>query len=190
MYKLTILPLIVFAILSTGCASLAGKATDKPILSSPGLRSAGTVVEDEIIETKILFNLTKGSMALRRSHINVISFNLNVLLIGQAPSQEVALEAQKIAQSTRKVNRVHNEIQIAGPTSFITRAQDTALTIEAKSKLLLSSNAKGLRVKINTEDATVYLMGLVTRSEGEAAVNEIKTISGVRKIVKVFEHID
>ncbi|EPJ45587.1 MAG: putative lipoprotein [Osedax symbiont Rs1] len=190
MPNLKLASLIMFATLATGCASLVGQTADQPITSSPGLRSAGTMVEDEIIETKILFNFTKGSQGVQRSHINVVSFNENVLLVGQAPSEEAKFDAADIARSARKVKRVHNELEVAGPTSLIIRTHDLGLTAVAKGKLLLSANAKGLRIKIITEDSTVFLMGLVTRDEAQAAVDEIVSITGVRKIVKVFEYID
>ena len=119
-----------------------------------------------------------------------MSFNENVLLIGQVPTQDVKNEAQRIAESTRKVKSVHNELQVAGPTSLLIRSNDTYLTSRAKVNLLASQNANGIRVKVISENGTVFLMGLVTRNEGQAAVNEIVNISGVRRIVKVFEYID
>ena len=190
MLKLKILSVLFFATLVTGCASIIGETTQEPITTTPGLRSAGTVIEDEIIENKILVNLGKGSGLVKDSHINVVSFNENVLLVGQVPTEQAKKEAAAIAQSTRKVNSVHNELLVAGPTSLLIRSNDTYLTSRAKINLLASQNANGIRVKVITENGTVFLMGLVTKNEGQAAVDEIVTISGVRRIVKVFEYID
>jgi len=190
MRNLKIVSTIIFATLITGCAGLIGQAANQPISSSPGLRSAGTVVEDEIIESKILVNYTQGTHALKNSHISVVSFNENVLLVGQVPTEKVKNEAERIAKSTRKVKSVHNELAVAGPTSLLIRSNDSYLTSRAKVNLLTSHNAKGVRVKVITENGTVFLMGLVSRSEAQASVNEIVNISGVRKIVKVFEYIN
>jgi len=190
MRNLKIVSAIMFATLITGCASLVGQATNQPITSSPGVRSAGTVIEDEIIENKILVNYTQGSVELSKSHISVVSFNENVLLVGQVPTAQVKSEAERIAKSARKVKSVHNELAIAGPTSLIIRSNDSYLTSRAKVNLLASQNANGVRVKVITENGTVYLMGLVNREEAQASVDEIVNISGVRKIVKVFEYIN
>ncbi|NQZ31949.1 MAG: BON domain-containing protein [Oceanospirillaceae bacterium] len=190
MRNLKIVFAIILATSISGCASLIGQTANQPITSSPGLRTAGTLIEDELIENKILVNFTQGSLEIKNSHINVVSFNENVLLIGQVPTQDVKNEAQRIAESTRKVKSVHNELQVAGPTSLLIRSNDTYLTSRAKVNLLASQNANGIRVKVISENGTVFLMGLVTRNEGQAAVNEIVNISGVRRIVKVFEYID
>lgn len=190
MQKLKIASLILLATFVTGCASIVGNTTEQPISSTPGVRTAGTLIDDEVIENKILINFTKGSSELKNSHINVVSFNENVLLVGQVPNEAVKAEAEQIAKATRDVETVHNELQIAGPTSLIIRSNDTYLTSRAKVNLLASQNANGIRVKVITENGTVYLMGLVKRHEAQAAVDEIVNIAGVRKIVKVFEYID
>ncbi|MFT5707186.1 MAG: osmotically-inducible protein OsmY [Oceanospirillaceae bacterium] len=190
MRNIKIASIIALATIISGCASLVSQTTDQPISASPGLRTAGTVIDDEVIENKILINLTKASDSVKKSHINVISFNENVLLVGQVPSEEARIEAGDIAQSTRKVKSVHNELLVAGPTSLLIRSNDTYLTSHAKISLLASQNANGIRIKVITENGTVFLMGLLKRSEAQSAVDEIVTISGVRKIVKVFEYID
>ena len=77
-----------------------------------------------------------------------------------------------------------------GSTSSVIRRNDTYLTCLVKVALLTSESTNALRIKVITENATVYLMGLVTRAEAQTAVDEIVQISGVMKIVKVFEYID
>ena len=190
MYKLKIASVFLIATFITGCASIVGNTTEQPVSSSPGLRTAGSILDDEVIENKLLINLTQASAALKNSHINVVSFNKNVLLVGQVPNEETKAEAGQIAKSVRDVNIVHNELQIAGPTSLLIRSNDTYLTSRAKVNLLASQNANGIRVKVITENGSVFLMGLVRRNEAQAAVDEIVTIGGVRKIVKVFEYLD
>ncbi len=46
-----------------------------------------------------------------------------------------------------------------------------------------------LSVKVLTEAGVVYLMGLVTPQEGDAAVDIARNTSGVVRVVKVFEYI-
>ncbi|MGB1238611.1 MAG: BON domain-containing protein [Pseudomonadales bacterium] len=190
MRSLKLLATLTLSLAIGGCASIVGSTTEEPVTSAPGLRTPGTLIEDEYIENKILINLGKGSDAVKNAHINVVSFNENVLLVGQVPDELSSQEAYEIASATRNVKKVHNELEIAGPTSLIIRSNDTYLTSRAKVNMLASESAKGIRVKVITENGAVFLMGLVTRQEADAAVDAIRNISGVRRIVKVFEYID
>jgi len=176
--------------LLSGCATIISAVHEEPIQEDSGKRTFGNYVEDEMIETKVLVNLSKGSTALSQSHIGVTSYNGQVLLTGQVPTEEVKAEAERIAAATREVRKIQNELEIAGPTSTIVPSNDVYLTSRVKLQLLADKNVPGSRIKVVTENGVVYLMGLVTREEANAAVNIVRTVVGVRKIVKVFEYID
>lgn len=88
------------------------------------------------------------------------------------------------------MRKIHNELEIAGPTSTIVRTNDVYLTSRVKLQLLADENAPGSRIKVVTENGVVYLMGLLKRSEADTAVAIVRSVPGVRKIVKVFEYID
>ncbi len=153
-------------------------------------RTAGSIVEDEAIELRIKSALSRVPGMSRQTHINVTSYNGIVLLTGEAPSEALRTQAGEIAQHTRKVRRVHNEIKIAAPSSMMTRSSDTVITGKVKTALL-DVGIKGadpLRVKVVTENGTVYLMGIVTREEGERITNRARQVSGVQRIVKLFEY--
>ena len=94
---------LLSASLLGGCTNIISATQDGPINSSPGHRTAGTIIEDEWIEDKILVNFQKASPSLKAAHINVVSFNENVLLVGQVPDEATRQEAQQIATSTRNV---------------------------------------------------------------------------------------
>ena len=113
-----------------------------------------------------------------------------MLLTGQVPSEDTkTLADQKVAE-LRKVKTVHNELQVAGPTSMVARSNDTWLMTKVKTALLTSNRVSGNRIKVVTEDGIVYLLGLLTRDEADAAVDVARQVYGVQKIVKVFEYIN
>ncbi|GGO82561.1 phospholipid-binding protein [Marinobacterium nitratireducens] len=176
-------------VLLSGCSSLISATRDEPIQEDRGERTLGNYLEDEVIETKTLVNLSKGSQALSQAHVSVTSYNGLVLLTGQVPSDATRAEAEKIASQIREVRKVHNELQIAGPTSAIVRTNDAYLTSRVKLKLYAEKNLEGGRIKVVTENGTVFLMGLVSKNEADVAVKITRQITGVQKIVKVFEYI-
>jgi osmotically-inducible protein OsmY len=113
-----------------------------------------------------------------------------VLLTGQVESDEIKSIAAASIKDLRKVRTVHNELEVAGPTSMMARTNDSWLSTKVKTALLSSSKTEGGRIKVVTENSVVYLMGLLTRSEAEAAVEKTRKVFGVQKIVKVFEYIN
>jgi osmotically-inducible protein OsmY len=173
----------------TGCSNLISASREEPIREDQGSRTIGAYVEDEVIENKTLVNLNKGSETVKNSHISVTSYNGILLLTGQIPNESAKQEAEQIAMQTRKIRKIHNELEISGPTSGIVRGNDTYLTSRIKLQLLTDETVEGGRIKVVTENSSAYLMGLVTEKEAERAVNIVRTIPGVQRIVKVFEYI-
>lgn len=176
--------------LGTGCASIVSLTSGtQPIAEKPGKRTFGSVIDDEIVETKILVNIRKAAPGFEHAHLSVTSFNGVVLLAGQVPSEALREQASSIAHQVRKVRKVHNELRVSGPTSGLARSNDTWLTSKVKARMLASGNVPGRRIKVVTENGTVFLLGLVTQQEAEAAVSLVRNVRGVEKIVKVFEYI-
>ena len=173
-----------------GCANIVGfMQGDQPIRENPGKRTLGTTLDDEIIETKALVNIRKSSKQFAGANVSVTSFNGVILLTGQVPTQEVRQTAGEVVQKVRGVRRVHNELQIAGVTSGIIRSNDLWLTAKVKTMMVARKSVDANRIKVVTENGVVYLMGLVSNAEAEAAVNVARNVAGVQRIVKIFEYI-
>ncbi|GAA0702989.1 BON domain-containing protein [Marinobacterium maritimum] len=189
MFKRSLIVMVLASTALSGCSGLISATREEPIQEDQGSRTLGSYLEDESIETKTLVNISKGSQALAQSHINVVSYNGQVLLIGQVPDEQVKQEAESIARQIRHVRKVHNELDIAGPTSTIVRSNDVYLTSRIKVQMLADKRISGGRIKVVTENGVVYLMGLVSPAEADLAVEITRSITGVRKIVKVFEYI-
>jgi osmotically-inducible protein OsmY len=189
MLKRPLIAMVMASTLLTGCSSIISATREEPIQENQTSRTLGSYLEDEAIETKTLVNISKGSEALALSHVNVVSYNGQVLLVGQVPDEQVKQEAGNIASQIRHVRKVHNELDIAGPTSGIVRSNDAYLTTRIKAQMLVDNRIAGGRIKVITENGVVYLMGLVTQAEADLAVEITRSVTGVRKIVKVFEYV-
>lgn len=128
--------------------------------------------------------------ALKDAHININSLDGILLITGQVPSPElISLVTEKI-QPLRNVRKVHNELVVAGNTSLISRTNDSWLTTKVKSALSNNQDTDATRIKVVTENEVVYLMGLLTRAEADAAVAVTRDVQGIQKIVKLFEYMN
>lgn len=153
-------------------------------------RSAGTMLDDEIIEDKALDALYSDHELWNKAHINVTSYDHIVLLTGEAPTPELKAQAAALVQPIPKVREVHNEIEVSAPSSLLTRSSDTWITSKVKSSLIASNDVSANHVKVVTEDGVVYLMGLVTPAEAKAATDIARQVGGVQRVVTLFEYVN
>lgn len=183
--------LLVSMLALNGCATVISATTgDEGVQENRGRRSLGAMLDDSSIETSIKVNLDAADQRLKDSHINVVSYNGVVLLVGQVESQEMKNLATRVASSPSRVKIVHNELEIAGATTFLARSSDALLSSKLKTLMLADPTVAGMRTKVVTENGVVYLMGLVTRQEADLAVDLVSKASGVTKVVRAFEYID
>lgn len=175
----------------TGCSSVLTATRDNPIDDDRGTRTLGSKIDDSLIETKVSVNIAKANIDLdKNSHVVVTSYNGVVLLAGQTPRAELKTLAEQAASEVQRVKKVHNEIQVLAPSSLLARNNDAWLTTKIKTQMLADSAIPGSRIKVVTENGIVYLLGLLTQAEATRATNLVQGVSGVQKIVKLFEYID
>jgi osmotically-inducible protein OsmY len=175
----------------SGCSSFLTATRDKPIEDDRGTRTFGSKIDDSLIETKVAVNVAKANPDLDEgSHIIVTSFNGIVLLAGQTPRADLKALAEQAASSVQRVKKVNNELQVMPPSSILARNNDAWLTTKIKTQMLTDNTIPGSRIKVVTENGIVYLLGLVTQQEATRATNLVQGVSGVQKIVKLFEYID
>jgi len=187
-----IAPVLGLLFLLNSCATVISATTgDDGIQENRGTRSLGAVVDDGSIETTIKVNLNAADEQLKKSHINVVSFNGTVLLVGQVPSQDMKNLATRVARtSNSRVKEVYNELEVAGATTFLSRSNDAWLTSKIKTLMLADKEVSGMRTKVVTENGVVYLMGLLTQEEANKAVDLVSNTKGVTKVVRAFEYIN
>ena len=161
------------------------------VLGGCGSRTIGKKIDDQFIPGRIEANMAEAHQDLvHSSHIVVTSYNGVVLLAGQTPRAELKEMAERAARSVQGVRKVHNELQVIQPSSALARSNDTLLTTKIKTQMLADSNIASSRIKVVTENGIVYLLGLVTRPEAARATTLVQGVSGVQKIVKLFEYTD
>jgi osmotically-inducible protein OsmY len=183
--------LVGFLLSSSACTTiLTGTAGSEGIQEDRYLRTAGTIVEDESIETKVTVNMRTQQEQFRDSSFDVISHNGVVLLVGQVQSEDLKQQATLIAsEASVHVRRVHNEMEVAGPRSLLSRSNDTWLATKVRTQLAASDQINSNRMRVIANNGTVYLMGLVDSTEGERASNLARSVGGVLRVVNVFEFI-
>ena len=182
--------ILVTNLLLAGCGSLLASMQSAPILDEPTERTFAQQIEDESIETKATVNIHAADEGFYDANIVVVSYNGYVLIAGQVGSEELKALATNVVRKIDGVRRIYNELEIASPSSALTRSSDTWITAKVKTWLLGRSDTEGQPVKVVTEDGVVYLMGLVTAEEAERIANVAADISGVQRVVKLFELVN
>jgi osmotically-inducible protein OsmY len=177
-------------LLLAACGNLLATMQADTIEEDPGERTFGQMIEDDNIETKSTVNIHAANEAFHDQHVIVVSYNGYVLIVGQVASEELKAEATTVVRKVRGVRRIYNELEIAAPSSGITRTSDAWITTKVKSWLLGSSDIEGTRVKVVTENGVVYLMGLATAEEASRVADTAANLSGVQRVVKLFELIE
>lgn len=189
MRKLILIPAVAALGLLQGCEPvLVGTAIGTTAVMATDRRTTGIFVEDQNIEVKAALRINERFRD--QIHINATSFNRVVLLTGEAPSETLKEEIGRVVWGVESVRNVVNEIQIGPPSSYGARSSDSYITSKVKARLLDNKIVSPNYVKVVTEAGTVYLMGMVTRKEAEAAAAVASTTSDVKKVVKVFEYMD
>ncbi len=158
--------------------------------SDPGHRTPGVVIDDAVLENLVEQEIRKSDSGFKGSHLVIVAYNGLVLIAGQVASPELKTKASEVTQQLRRVRKVHNELTVGGPTSIMARTNDGWLTSKVKSRLLANKEVSGNKIKVQTENGTVFLLGLVPRAQADAAVAVASNVYGVQKIVKVFEYLD
>ncbi len=184
--------ILCLASLLSSCAGgivLGGVATGAAAIHDR--RSVGTVIDDQVLSWNISQSLYKDSELKEASHINVTVYNNTILLSGEVASEDLKVRANAITTRVAGNRQIFNELVIGPPSTLLERSRDTYTTTKVKAALL---NIKvpgfdATRIKTVTEAGTVYLMGLVTKAEADTATEKTRVISGVEKVIRLFEYI-
>jgi len=173
-----------------GCAAAGVGAVASGASVAHDRRTTGTVIEDQAIELKAIKAIAGNRPLSDQVHINVTSYNKIVLISGEAPTEAMRNQVENLIRPIAEVRLVHNEVAIAAPSSLMTRTSDSLITGRVKAQMLAEDGLDPTRIKVVTENGTVYLMGLVDHATAELATRVTQRISGAQKIVKLFEYTD
>jgi osmotically-inducible protein OsmY len=170
----------------SGCAALVvGGAAVGTALVVTDRRTSGTIVEDQAIELKAM-NRVRDVLG-ERGHVNPTSYNRTLLLTGEVPGEAERTAAERAVAGIDNLKGVVNELAVMGNTSLTARSNDSILTGKVKASFVDAKDLQAHAVKVVTERGTVYLMGRVTEREANRATELARGVSGVQKVVRVFE---
>jgi len=195
MKKIVLLLLLANVAFINACATMGSnddEISDQMLLHDR--RPRDTIILDKHLETEIMSRLNEDySDLLVQSHVNVNVYNGAVLVTGETPNEAIRDNIIAKIRVVPHVKGVHNNLAIAYPSDFDSRNNDEVMTGNIKAALAQIRTLPGFEssmVKVVIEDATVYLMGMVHRSEGDVVINVVRHQPDVKQIVTVFEYLD
>lgn len=150
-------------------------------------RTSGTQVEDEGIELRSASRIRENVMG--DVHVNVTSYNRQVLLTGEVPSEQTKQLVQQVVSQVDNVRSIVNELGVEPKSSLATRSSDTIITGKVKATLVDTPDLFANAFKVVTERGAVYLMGRVTQREADRVADVVRGVSGVKRVVRVLEII-
>ena len=171
-----------------GCAPLViGGGAVVGTLMATDRRTTGTQVEDEGIEMRTASRIreTLGD----RVHVNVTSYNRQVLLTGEVPTAADGQKVEQIAQGVDNVRSVVNDLGVMPASSLTQRSRDAFISTKVRASLVDAKDLSANAFKVVTEREVVYLMGRVTQREAQRASDIARGVNGVSKVVRVFEYL-
>jgi osmotically-inducible protein OsmY len=171
----------------SGCVGLVVGGAVAGTMAASDRRTFGAQTEDKAIAVKADVRLR--NVLDDTGHVNVNSFNRKVLITGEVPDQAKKDAVEREVKAIEGVQSVTNELAIAGPASYTSRSNDTLLTTKVKASLVDAKDISANSFKVVTERGEVYLMGRVTQFEANRATEIARGVSGVTKVVRVFEYI-
>ncbi len=178
---------VAFVALS-GCVPIVvGGAVLGGSLVATDRRTSGTQLEDEGIELRSANRIREN--LVERAHVNVKSYNRQVLLTGEVPTEEDKKLTEQVVSRVENVQKIVNELAVMGNSSITARSSDALITGRVRASFIDAKDLYANAFKVVTERGITYLMGRVTQREADRATDIAREASGVQKVVRIFEII-
>ncbi len=180
----------IIALSLQGCApAIVISAAATSAIIAEDRRTTEAFLQDQTIKFRANDAIYSHREIGVKVHVNVISYNQQVLLTGEAPTAEMRADVEEIVNNIPSVKKIYNEIKVMQSSHFESRNYDSLITARVKGRILRNSDVDPTKIKVVTEHAEVYLLGILTEKEAEATVAIARKVSGVKRVVKVFEII-
>lgn len=181
---------IMISLLVSGCGVIVvTTATVLAIDVARDRRGASVYWDDNKTEIR-LGNLIGKQKQIQNEHVNITVYNGVALLTGEVPDQRDIDDIIDLVKADEGTSQVINRLELAGKTNMNSRANDGWLTTKVKTAIAGSDFSDSTRIKVVTERANVYLMGLVKPAEAQIAVDAARGVTGVVRVIKVFEYLE
>ncbi|ETS32931.1 osmotically-inducible protein OsmY [Photorhabdus temperata] len=166
-----------------GSAAVATKSATDP-------RTIGQQVDDGTLEARVSNALNKDKQIKERIRVITTAYQGKVLLTGQSPDSSLSDRAKQIASRVDGAHVVYNEIRQGKPVELSTASKDTWITTKVRSKILASDSVKSSNIKVVTENGEVFLLGILTKQEGNAAAKIASETDGVKRVTTAFTYLN
>jgi osmotically-inducible protein OsmY len=184
-----LLLIIISTFILQGCIFVVGAAAGAAAIAVVyDHRTLENTLQDTQLANTVADKIRNVAVLHNNSHIEVTVFNRVALLTGETPNAAWRQQAETIVKSVPDITRVYNQITIQGPTSSLTRTSDSWITTKIKSHMLAMDDLKSSSIKVVTENGAVFLMGLVTREQADISVDIARQVSGVQRVIKIFQY--
>ena len=170
-----------------GCFVLGAAAVGGSALVASDRRTTGSQLEDQTIQIKAKARINQALGG--QGSVSVNSYNQQVLLTGQVPTESLRQLAAQVAADVPNVKSVANELAVGAEESLTDQANDTYLTSKVRAALIDDKALYSQAFMITTSAGVVYLQGLVTPAEGAEAAAVTSGLSGVKKVVTLYQTI-
>lgn len=176
-----------FVVALPACAPLiVGGAAVSTAMVATDRRSAGAIVEDQTIETRVSYELSQ-KLTAEGTHISTTSYEGRVLLSGEVPTEALKEQAGRIAAAVVNVKSVYNELAVMPASSLGTRTNDTVVLSKVRAAFIDNGEISTNTIKVVVDRGNVYLMGIVTEREANAAATAAARVGGVASVVRLFQ---
>ena len=151
-------------------------------------RDPEVILNDKAITLDVEKAIYTDNAIKHHIHVNVSSYNGVVLLTGETATANIRQQVVEHTQRVQHVRKIYNETIVAPNADHASRRQDAWITTKVKAGLVATKEISGLHFKVVTENQIVYLMGIVSKAEGDTAASVAQRVRGVKQVVKIFEY--
>ena len=180
--------LLSTTLLLQGCAGLIIGAGIGAASFAHDRRTLGAQVDDTTTSGRISSAIAYDVAVSEQTSISVQVYNGTTLLVGQAPTQALIQQVEKLASSVKNIKKLHNQVRLGLPIPPSIVAKDAWIASKVKTRLIADKRIDGLHIQIEVENGEVFLMGLVSEQESNIAVEITRIIDGVKQVIKAFEY--
>ena len=177
--------ILMISLFVEGCADVAVSGA-QAVYNRQSIQNS---INDQYITMQAFKALNINDHRFKDTNIAIATYNNEVLMAGQAPEVWQREQAGKIVAKIPNVQHVYNFVTISNPSSTLQRVSDAWITVKVKAKLIASNDLDATKIKVVTENGTVYLMGILFPDQAEAAVDIASNTGGVEDVVKIFSYL-
>ena len=146
---------------------------------------------DRSIEHTVKINVYGLKEDLQQtSRMGIDSFNSEVLLTGEVPTEAIKVEVEKVVSSMPDVRHVYNELNVSASKGYSSTVHDGYITSKLLAKVAASDGVKASQIKAVTNDGVVYIMGRMTPTQQSHLIDIANSTVGVTELVLLTTVVD